>query len=292
MKSIIQFVERQPAPSLLPILRSQQQGEILALLLGGPALELSLTEIAARAGAPQSSVHREIERAERAGLVTTRKVGNTRLARANTDSPYYAGLSEVLTRAFGVPAIVAQALAPVAGISAAYIYGSWAARHQGHTGQRPVGDIDVLILGALTGISSTALLAMSSSVSGIRCRQLSETRTGWNQERGRSTTRWLAARFYGWRLPRLFKPARRRTLQRAPHPAESIACLLKRPRRVGLGDRRGIRIEVLRRVPSPPEPLKRRLRESRNVFRRKALETPALNEEGNSPSASYRFTHG
>lgn len=121
--------------------------------------------------------------------MTTRKVGNTRLARANTDSPYYAGLSEVLTRAFGVPAIVAQALAPVAGISAAYIYGSWAARHQGHTGQRPVGDIDVLILGALTGISSTALLAMSSSVSGIRCRQLSETRTGWNQERGRSTTR-------------------------------------------------------------------------------------------------------
>ena len=93
MKSIIQFVERQPAPSLLPILRSQQQGEILALLRGDPALELSLTEIAARAGAPQSSVHREIERAERAGLVTTRKVGNTRLARANTDSPYYAGLS-------------------------------------------------------------------------------------------------------------------------------------------------------------------------------------------------------
>jgi DNA-binding transcriptional ArsR family regulator len=147
MKSIIHFVERQPAPSLLPILRSQQQGEILALLLGDPALELSLTEIAVRAGAPPSSVHREIERAERAGLVTTRKVGNTRLARANTDSPYYAGLSEVLTRAFGVPAIVAQALAPVAGISAAYIYGSWAARHQGHTGQRPVGDIDVLILG-------------------------------------------------------------------------------------------------------------------------------------------------
>jgi len=67
MKNVIHFVERQPAPSLLPILRSQQQGEILALLLGGPALELSLTEIAARAGAPQSSVHREIERAERAG---------------------------------------------------------------------------------------------------------------------------------------------------------------------------------------------------------------------------------
>ena len=56
MKSIIQIADRQPAPPLLPILRSQQQGEILALLLG-----------------------------------STRKLGNTRLVRANTASPYYAG---------------------------------------------------------------------------------------------------------------------------------------------------------------------------------------------------------
>jgi predicted nucleotidyltransferase len=53
----------------------------------------------------------------------------------------------VLTRAFGVPAVLAEALRDVSGITAAYIYGSWAARHEGHTGQRPVGDIDVLVLG-------------------------------------------------------------------------------------------------------------------------------------------------
>jgi len=147
MKSILQIVDRQPAPALLPILRSQQQGEILALLLGDPDLELSLTEIAARTGTPHPSVHREIERAERAGLVVSRKVGNTRLVRANTASPYYAGLAEVLTRAFGVPAVLAEALRPVHEIAAAYIYGSWAARHAGQAGQRPVGDIDVLVLG-------------------------------------------------------------------------------------------------------------------------------------------------
>jgi DNA-binding transcriptional ArsR family regulator len=147
VKSILLFVDRKPAPSLLPILRSQQQGEILALLLGDPDLELSLTDIAARTGTPHPSVYREIQRAERAGLVTTRKVGNTRLVRANTASPYYAGLAEVLTRAFGVPAVLAEALRPVRGINAAYIYGSWAARHEGQAGQRPVGDIDVLILG-------------------------------------------------------------------------------------------------------------------------------------------------
>lgn len=140
-------MDRRPTPSLLPVLRSQQQGEILALLLGDPDHELSLTEISARTGAPHPSVHREIGRAEQAGLVTTRKVGNTRLARANTDSPYYAGLAEVLTRAFGVPAVLAEALNGIEGIRAAYVYGSWAARHAGQTGQRPVGDIDVLVLG-------------------------------------------------------------------------------------------------------------------------------------------------
>jgi DNA-binding transcriptional ArsR family regulator len=131
----------------LPILRSQQQGEILALLLGDPDLELSLTEIAARTGAPHPSVYREIQRAEQAGLVTSRKIGNTRLVRANTASPYYSGLAEILTRAFGVPAVLAEALRDVNGITAAYVYGSWAARHEGQPGQRPVGDIDVLILG-------------------------------------------------------------------------------------------------------------------------------------------------
>ena len=58
------------------------------------------------------------------------------------------GLSDVLVKAFGVPWVLGRALADVDGIDAAYIYGSWAARHEGVAGDRPVGDIDVLILGA------------------------------------------------------------------------------------------------------------------------------------------------
>jgi predicted nucleotidyltransferase len=140
-------VDRRPAPPLLPILRSQQQGEILALLLGDPDRELSLTEISQLTGAPHPSVYREVQRAEQVGLVTSRKVGNTRLVRADTGSPYYAGLADVLTRAFGVPAVLADALRDVGGVDEAYVYGSWAARHSGKSGRRPVGDIDVLVLG-------------------------------------------------------------------------------------------------------------------------------------------------
>lgn len=140
-------MDRTPAPSLLPIFRSQQQAELLALLLGDPQLELSLTDLAEQTGIPHPSVYREVERAEAAGLVTSRRIGRTRLVRANTDSPYYDGLADVLTKAFGVPAVLSEAIRRLQGIDEAYVFGSWAARHAGERGIRPVGDIDLLVLG-------------------------------------------------------------------------------------------------------------------------------------------------
>ncbi len=147
LKNILRFVERTPSPGLLPIFRSQQQAELLALLLGDPDLELSLTELAVRTGTPHPSVYREVERAEAAGLVTSRRIGRARLVRADVASPYYDGLADVLTRAFGVPAVIGGALRSVDGVDEAYIFGSWAARHTGERGVRPVGDIDLLVLG-------------------------------------------------------------------------------------------------------------------------------------------------
>ncbi len=117
------------------------------MLLGDPGLELSLTELATRLEVPFPSVHREINRAERAGLLVSRKVGNTRLVRANTASPYYEGLASVLVRAFGVPAVLAAAIGNLQDVVEAYVFGSWAARYLGHESERPVEDIDLLVLG-------------------------------------------------------------------------------------------------------------------------------------------------
>lgn len=132
-------------PTLLPILRSQQQGEILALILGGE--ELSLTQLSQRTGAPYASVHREIERAEHAGLVTSRYVGRTRLVSANPDSPYLPDLATVLIRAFGPHQVLATALRHIDGIERAILFGSWASHATGQPTGRPVADIDLLVLG-------------------------------------------------------------------------------------------------------------------------------------------------
>ena len=147
LRAIIQFVDRTPTPSLLPIFRSQQQAELLSLVLGDPTIEHTLVELSERTGIPYASVHREIERAEAAGLSTSRLVGRTRLVRANESSPYFRGLSDVLVKAFGVPWVLGRALDGIGGIEAAYVYGSWASRFSGEEGGRPVGDIDLLVLG-------------------------------------------------------------------------------------------------------------------------------------------------
>ena len=120
---------------------------MLALILGDSAAEFTLTELVERTGIPYPSVHREIERAAAAGLVTNRNVGRTRLIRANETSPYFVGLSDVLNKAFGVPWVLGLELCGVAGITEAFVYGSWAARFLGEPGDRPVGDIDLLVLG-------------------------------------------------------------------------------------------------------------------------------------------------
>ena len=173
-------MERGGAPSLLPILRSRQQGELLARLLGDPELEASLTDLAVMLDTPISSVHREVDRAESAGILTSRKVGNTRLVRANTASPYFEGLADVLVKAFGPPGVLAEELAGVEGIAAAYVYGSWATAIHGASSAlgRPVGDIDVLVLGAPDREQLYAALSAAEPRLG-RPVQVAARPTGW-----------------------------------------------------------------------------------------------------------------
>ena len=134
-----------PAPTLLPLLRSRLQADLLTLVLLTPEREWSLTELARRAGASVSSAQREMARAEDAGVISSRRLGNTRLVSA-ADSPLTGPLTELLLRSFGPRQVVAEELSGLAGIEEAYLFGSWAARYAGQRGRAPA-DIDVLVIG-------------------------------------------------------------------------------------------------------------------------------------------------
>jgi predicted nucleotidyltransferase len=134
-----------PPPPLMPLLRSRLQAELLTLVLLTPGREWSLTELAERAAASVSSAQREMARAEDAGIISSRRLGNTRLVSA-ADSPLTGPLTELLLRSFGPRQVVAEEFAGLAGIEAAYLFGSWAARYRGEPGRAPA-DIDVLVIG-------------------------------------------------------------------------------------------------------------------------------------------------
>jgi DNA-binding transcriptional ArsR family regulator len=137
---------KQGPPTLLPILRSGFQGELLAWLFLHPEGEFSLTELAQRFGVSRATVMREADHFESAGLVASRRHGNLRFIRARTDSVVAAPLAELLAMTYGPVVVLGELLASVPGVDEAYIYGSWAARYRGEGGDVP-RDVDVLVVG-------------------------------------------------------------------------------------------------------------------------------------------------
>ena len=132
---------RTAAPAILPLFRSEMQLRLLALLLLQPERSWTLDGLADALGAPRSSVHRELERAERAGLVRREAASRPHNFIAATDEPMFEPLSTLLQRSVGIEEELRAALRKP-GVEAAVIHGSWASGHR-----RPDSDIDVLVVG-------------------------------------------------------------------------------------------------------------------------------------------------
>lgn len=137
---------RTSAPVLLPLLRSQVQGDLLALLYLHPEEERSITEIALTIGASVKAVQHEVDRLVRTGFLRDRKLGTSRLVRSVPDSVISRPLTDLLAVTYGPLPVLTEHLRGIEGITRAFIYGSWAARYLGEPGALP-GDVDILVVG-------------------------------------------------------------------------------------------------------------------------------------------------
>lgn len=134
------------SPTLLPLLRSEAQGEIIARIMLSPDQEQSLSEIAEDAGVSISTATREVDKLVAAGLVTARRVGTARLVQADQSNPAFGPLADLLAVTYGPVVVLERLLCVVRGVDRAYLYGSYAARRAGEAGSTP-RDIDVLVVG-------------------------------------------------------------------------------------------------------------------------------------------------
>jgi predicted nucleotidyltransferase len=130
------------ARSQLPLFRSPEQERLLAELFVFAQQPLSLSQLAQRTGTSMGGVHKEVERLEGSGLVTSRTSGRSRLVEANRSSPVFPELRSLLIKTMGPEPMLREALAPIDGIHEAFIFGSWADPEQ-----MAPNDIDLMVIG-------------------------------------------------------------------------------------------------------------------------------------------------
>lgn len=135
---------RTSPPTLLPLFRSEAQARMLARLLLHPEDALTFQQLRHDSQMSTASLHRELERAEAAGVVTRDRSRRPHVFRADRDSPTFEHLAALLRSTVGAEAEIERALAAVHGIDAAAVHGSWA---DGSADAR--SDIDLLVVGTV-----------------------------------------------------------------------------------------------------------------------------------------------
>ncbi|MDN5870203.1 MAG: transcriptional regulator [Nitrococcus sp.] len=116
---------------------------MLGLLYGKPDRSFYANEIARWAQVGKGSLMRELERLQRAGVLTRSRHGNQTHYQANPGCPIYPELLGIVRKTFGIAEQLRAALAPLTGqLVWAFVYGS-IAKAEVHVGS----DIDLMLIG-------------------------------------------------------------------------------------------------------------------------------------------------
>lgn len=104
---------------------SAGQQRVLGLLFGQPDRSYYANELIALAGGGSGAIQRELVRLERAGLVSTRRLGSQKHYQANAGSLLFDELTSIVRKTFGLAAPLREVLAPLGKrVAAAFVYGS------------------------------------------------------------------------------------------------------------------------------------------------------------------------
>ena len=129
--------------SLSEALFTTTQQKVLGLLFGKPDQSFYANEIARWAQVGKGSLMRELDRLQRAGVLTMTRQGNQTHYQANPDCPIHAELLGIARKTFGIAEPLRQALQPFAEqITWAFVYGS-IAKDQANASS----DIDLMLIG-------------------------------------------------------------------------------------------------------------------------------------------------
>jgi len=142
-------------PILEALFTSQARIEILKLLFLISSNRHYLREIAALTNQPVRAVQRELARLEAAGLIQSWTEGNRKYFQADRELSVFPDIRSLLIKTAGMKELVKQHLLEAAdSIQIAFLFGSYASGDE-----TPSSDIDLMVIGDITGRSLAKVLA-------------------------------------------------------------------------------------------------------------------------------------
>jgi len=129
-------------PTLKCLFSSKLRVKILSHFFSHPGETLHVRRVATELSEPVGTVARELARLERAGVLSSRPVGNQKHYGLSAECPIIDDLRNIFLKTTGVGAQLRSALEKHAGVELAFIYGSYASG-EAHAGS----DVDLMVIG-------------------------------------------------------------------------------------------------------------------------------------------------
>lgn len=120
---------------------TKYQKQILAVLTNQPEKEYYLSELGGVLGKHPGVFLKGINSLEKQGIILSRKKGNQRLFKINSNNPLFEEIKSIVQKTEGVEGLLQRLVDTIKGISIALIYGSYA---RGEL--RFDSDIDMLVV--------------------------------------------------------------------------------------------------------------------------------------------------
>lgn len=122
--------------------RSRVRRGLLLRFFAKPGAAHHVRELARQLGFSATIVGRELKSLEQAGILRSERIGSVRRYRVDERSPIASEIRSLVQKTVGVEARLRDALADLAGIEEAFLFGSYA-----RGDERATSDLDLMVIG-------------------------------------------------------------------------------------------------------------------------------------------------
>ncbi len=155
-------LQDQMSSELINILFKQYRQRVLALLLLNPYRAYHVREISRLTGTVPGTLHKELSKLAKAGILNKQHQGSQVIYQANSDCLIYEELASILRKTCGIADVLANCLAPLFDkIEVAMVFGSVA---NGRSTQD--SDIDLLLIGDIQFRDAVGMLYSAQEILG------------------------------------------------------------------------------------------------------------------------------